>query len=68
MNNKEVFITGCCGFIGFHLTLKFLSDPKNTVYGVDSINSYYSTKLKKKRLLILKKKKILFFLRKICLI
>lgn len=48
MNNKEVFITGCSGFIGFHLTLKFLSDSKNIVYGVDSLNSYYSTKLKKK--------------------
>jgi UDP-glucuronate 4-epimerase len=64
MNTKEVFITGCCGFIGFHLTLKFLSDPKNTVYGVDSINSYYSTKLKKKRLLILKKKKNFIFFKK----
>ena len=62
MNNSEkVFITGSCGFIGFHLALKFLRNSKTTVYGVDSLNSYYSTKLKKKRLSILKKKKKFYF-------
>jgi UDP-glucuronate 4-epimerase len=62
MNNSEkVFITGSCGFIGFHLALKFLRNSKTTVYGVDSLNSYYSTKLKKKRLSILKKKKNFIF-------
>jgi UDP-glucuronate 4-epimerase len=65
MNKNKILITGCCGFIGFHLALKFLNNPKFEVYGIDSLNSYYSTKLKKKRLLILKKKKILFFLKKI---
>jgi UDP-glucuronate 4-epimerase len=57
MNNKKVLITGACGFIGFHLALKFLMNSRATVYGIDSLNSYYSVKLKKKRLLILKKKK-----------
>jgi UDP-glucuronate 4-epimerase len=63
-NKKKVFITGCCGFIGFHLTLKFLNDPKYIIYGIDSLNSYYSTKLKFKRLLILKKKKNFLFFKK----
>jgi len=57
MNNKKVLITGACGFIGFHLALKFLNNSRTIVYGIDSLNSYYSVKLKKKRLLILKKKK-----------
>jgi UDP-glucuronate 4-epimerase len=60
MNNKKVLITGACGFIGFHLALKFLKNSRTTVYGIDSLNSYYSVKLKKKRLLILKKKKKLY--------
>jgi UDP-glucuronate 4-epimerase len=61
MNKNKILITGCCGFIGFHLALKFLNNPKFEVYGIDSLNSYYSTKLKKKRLLILKKKKNFIF-------
>lgn len=61
MNNKKVLITGSCGFIGFHLALKILNNSSNIVYGVDSLNSYYSIKLKKKRLSILKKKKNFIF-------
>ena len=57
MKNKKVLITGACGFIGFHLALKFLKNSRVTVCGIDSLNSYYSVNLKKKRLLILKKKK-----------
>jgi UDP-glucuronate 4-epimerase len=64
MNKIKIFITGCCGFIGFHLSLKFLTNPQVIVYGVDSLNAYYSIKLKKKRLLILKKKKNFIFLKK----
>ena len=50
-----ILVTGCAGFIGYHLTLKLLSQKKN-VYGVDSINNYYDTNLKYNRLRILKKK------------
>jgi UDP-glucuronate 4-epimerase len=64
MDNKKVLITGSCGFIGFHLALKFLNNPRTIVYGIDSLNSYYSTKLKKKRLSILKKKKNFIFFKK----
>jgi UDP-glucuronate 4-epimerase len=64
MNDKKVLVTGACGFIGFHLALKFLKNSRATVYGIDSLNSYYSVKLKKKRLLILKKKKNFIFIKK----
>lgn len=50
----NILITGCAGFIGFHLTQSLLS-KKNKVLGLDNINNYYDTKLKKDRLkLILK--------------
>ena len=45
-------ITGCAGFIGFHLSLYFLKKKKNII-GIDNINSYYSTKIKLSRLKIL---------------
>ncbi len=50
----KILITGCAGFIGFHLSQKLLYE-NNHVVGVDNINNYYDTKLKKKRLYILKK-------------
>ena len=50
-----ILITGCAGFIGFHLTNKLLKN--NKVIGIDSLDKYYSIKLKKKRLTILKKNK-----------
>ena len=48
-----ILVTGCSGFIGFHLC-KVLS-KKNKVLGLDNINNYYSPKLKKQRLEILRK-------------
>ena len=62
-NINRVFITGSCGFIGFHLSLYFLSKGYK-VYSIDNLNDYYSVKLKKKRLNILKRKKN-FFLKKL---
>ena len=51
----NILITGSSGFIGFSLS-KYLLDlsKKNKIYGIDSLNSYYSLKLKKKRTFILK--------------
>lgn len=51
---KIVFITGCAGFIGFHLTNRLLK-KKYVVVGIDNINNYYSTKLKKHRIKEIKK-------------
>ena len=45
MVKKNILVTGCAGFIGFHVTKKLLQ--KNKVIGIDNVNSYYSTKLKK---------------------
>lgn len=50
----KILITGCCGFIGFHLSL-FLLKNNFKIYGIDMINSYYDISLKKNRLKILKK-------------
>ena len=41
---KKILITGCAGFIGFHLS-KLLLDKKNIVIGIDNVNNYYSIKL-----------------------
>jgi UDP-glucuronate 4-epimerase len=57
-----ILITGAAGFIGFHLTNKFL-EKKFTVIGVDCFDSYYDVKLKKKRIYNLKKKKNFKFYR-----
>ena len=59
---KSFLITGCAGFIGFHLSNKLLNKGYN-IYGVDNLNSYYSVKLKKKRLSILKKNKNFKFIK-----
>ncbi len=56
----KILVTGSAGFIGFHLCRQL--SKKNTVIGIDNINNYYSTELKKDRLKELKKnKKFIFF-------
>ncbi|MDL2228770.1 NAD-dependent epimerase [Treponema sp. OttesenSCG-928-L16] len=42
-------LTGAAGFIGFH-TAKRLLDQGHTVWGLDSVNSYYDVSLKQARL------------------
>ena len=49
-------VTGCAGFIGFHVAKRLLSQG-NTVIGIDNLNRYYSAKLKKDRLSLLLKEK-----------
>ena len=50
MVNKDVIlVTGCAGFIGYHLCKNLLK--KNLrVIGFDNINNYYDVSLKKSRL------------------
>jgi len=50
----KIFVTGVAGFIGFSITRYFLKKNYH-VCGIDNLDDYYSTKLKKKRLTILKK-------------
>ena len=58
----QILITGAAGFIGFNLS-KYLLDKSNVkIIGVDSLNTYYSKKLKKDRIEELSKyKKFSFF-------
>ena len=50
----NILVTGAAGFIGFHTSNVLLKSGFN-VFGLDSLNNYYSVKLKKKRILKLKK-------------
>jgi len=58
----KIFITGCCGFIGFNFA-NFLakSNQKMRIIGIDNLNDYYSVNLKKKRLKELNKNKNFIF-------
>ena len=52
-------ISGCAGFIGYHLSNYLCKKYKNSkIIGFDNLNNYYSVKLKKKEYLILRKIKI----------
>ena len=57
----RILITGCAGFIGYHLSKELLHDKKNKVFGIDNMSDYYDIKLKKDRLKILKKEKNFFY-------
>ncbi len=50
----KILVTGCAGFIGFHVSKKLISENLSLI-GIDNINTYYDTDLKKNRLKILKK-------------
>ena len=58
-----ILITGCAGFIGMHLSKKFLENGYNVI-GVDNLNNYYDVSLKKSRVSILKKYKNFKFYKK----
>ena len=48
----RILITGVAGFIGFHLAKKLI-EQGHEIVGIDNINDYYDTNLKKSRLSIL---------------
>ena len=50
----NILITGAAGFIGFHTSIKLL-DKGHKIFGIDSLNRYYSVKIKKERLKLLRK-------------
>ena len=61
---KYILITGCGGFIGFHVAKYFLKNKKNKVVGVDNLNKYYDVKLKAdrvKQLKLIGKKNFVFY-------
>ena len=43
----KVLVTGCCGFIGSHVSIKLLELNYNVV-GVDIMNNYYDVEIKEK--------------------
>ena len=51
----NVLITGCMGFVGYHLTKKVLENKKIAVYGIDNLDPFYEPKIKKKRISELEK-------------
>ena len=57
----NILVTGCAGFIGFHLIKELCKTPKHKIIGIDNINNYYTTKIKYDRLKILKKNSNFFF-------
>ena len=60
----KVLITGCAGFIGYHVCCKLLNDKKIKVYGIDNLNNYYDKSLKLKRLKLLSKNNKFIFYQK----
>ena len=51
---EKILVTGCAGFIGFHLCKQLLIKGL-FVIGIDNLNNYYSVSLKKARLKELEK-------------
>ena len=49
-NFMTTLITGCAGFVGYHLTKSIISKNKSSkIIGIDNMNSYYDVKLKRAR-------------------
>ncbi len=47
----KILVTGCAGFLGFHICDELLSKKTNIkIIGLDNLNDYYSRKIKNKRL------------------
>ncbi|MGV3465152.1 MAG: NAD-dependent epimerase [Heyndrickxia sp.] len=61
-NEKYIFVTGCAGFIGFHLSLRLLNEGYK-VLGIDNLNDYYDQTLKYNRLEKLKKDSNFIFIK-----
>lgn len=57
-----ILITGCAGFVGFHLSLNLLK-KKQKILGIDNIDDYYDKNLKYNRLKILKSYKNFNFIK-----
>ena len=49
---KNILITGCLGFIGYHLSNKLINNDYKII-GIDNMSDYYDINLKKSRLNIL---------------
>jgi UDP-glucuronate 4-epimerase len=45
----RILVTGCAGFVGYHVTRRLLADGDHVV-GLDNLNPYYSPTLKRARI------------------
>ncbi|MFC4291798.1 SDR family NAD(P)-dependent oxidoreductase [Sphingorhabdus arenilitoris] len=54
MTKSSILVTGCAGFIGYHICHRLLSDGR-AVVGIDNLNDYYDPQLKLDRLTQLEK-------------
>ena len=46
----KILVTGCAGFIGYHLCKELTKNKEISLYGIDNLNNYYDLDLKKNRL------------------
>ncbi len=46
---RTILVTGCAGFIGFHVSRRLLADGERVI-GLDNLNPYYDPQLKQARL------------------
>ena len=60
--SKRILVTGAAGFIGFHLSQRFLARG-DSVVGLDNLNDYYEVSLKEARLKQLTGKESFSFVR-----
>ena len=49
MTKSKLIVTGCSGFIGYHLCENLLASGSEVI-GIDNLNDYYDVNLKKERL------------------
>jgi UDP-glucuronate 4-epimerase len=59
---KTVLVTGCAGFIGFHVSLRLL-ETGHQVVGLDNLNAFYNESLKDARLELLHRRPHFQFVR-----
>ena len=59
----QILVTGCAGFIGFHVVKRILLASNIKVIGIDNLNHYYDVKLKNERLKKLNNKKNFKFIK-----
>ena len=50
----NILITGCAGFIGYHIVNELTKNKNYKIFGIDNLNAYYDVSLKHSRLKKLK--------------